>query len=474
MDESDAVNPEFTEKEIGLREQVEHSEKALGDLKKDLAKVDGELESLVARSHEFEVLGRVCRSLEELENIGAIDLFWDRQLGEPAERIETARQKIHEFGDSLIQVEKRRQALVNDIGDKNFALDRLHYDLNFVIEQEERRKNEWLVEREAGEAPAHVQVMPWARGYEEDERFKRSLGISIAASIAVAIILSSIALPIVERNAVIEVPERVAKLVRQELPKPPPPVQEPVIEEPVPEPEIEPEPQLAEEVPPELVPESVEEPVLAAAPQQDTKEQVKSKGILAFRDSFASSALLKPSAQLGSQARVRAAGDDAVGRPERSMVTTLAPGSSGGINLSDISRNVGGGGGGQGMEGVQVSRVASSIGGGGTADRPMSGGSFAGRTDEEIQIVFDRYKAALYRLYNRELRKDPTLRGQMVLRLTIEPDGSVSACALQSSDMNSPLLAEQVVGRVSTFDFGAKEDIVAITIVYPIDFLPAA
>jgi hypothetical protein len=28
--------------------------------------------------------------------------------------------------------------------------------------------------------------------------------------------------------------------------------------------------------------------------------------------------------------------------------------------------------------------------------------------------------------------------------------------------------------RVSTFDFGAKDDIVAFTIIYPIDFLPAA
>jgi TonB family protein len=97
----------------------------------------------------------------------------------------------------------------------------------------------------------------------------------------------------------------------------------------------------------------------------------------------------------------------------------------------------------------------------------------AGRTDEEIQIVFDRYKASLYRLYNRELRKDPTLRGQMVLRLTIEPNGSVSMCELQSSDMNAPDLVQQVLERVRTFDFGAK-DVGAITIVYPIDFLPAA
>ena len=39
--------------------------------------------------------------------------------------------------------------------------------------------------------------------------------------------------------------------------------------------------------------------------------------------------------------------------------------------------------------------------------------------------------------------------------------------------MNAPVLAQQVVDRVGTFDFGAKEDIVAVTIIYPIDFLPA-
>ena len=110
-----------------------------------------------------------------------------------------------------------------------------------------------------------------------------------------------------------------------------------------------------------------------------------------------------------------------------------------------------------------MTRVASAIGGGDGPNRPLSGGAFAGRTDEEIQIVFDRYKSALYRLYNRELRKDPTLRGQIVLRMTIEPDGSVSLCELQSSDMDAPNLATQVLDRVRTFDFGAKEDIVAVT-----------
>jgi len=288
------------------------------------------------------------------------------------------------------------------------------------------------------------------------------------ACFAVALLVSTIAIPLTERPTEIELPERVAKLVRQErTPPPPAPVVEPIIpEEELPEPDPEPVKELPTEVP--------EQPVFADVNQPEPKEQVKSKGILAFRDSFASRANIRPSAQLGSQARVSSAGSNAVGRPERLMVTTSAPGSSGGINLASISRNVGGGGG--GIEGVELARVASSIGGGGGDGpaRPLSGGVSAGRTDEEIQIVFDRYKAALYRLYNRELRKDPTLRGQLVLRLTIEPDGVVSLCELHSSDMDAPVLAEQVVDRVRTFDFGAKEDIVAITIIYPIDFLPAA
>src|SRR5206468_11530735 len=111
----------------------------------------------------------------------------------------------------------------------------------------------------------------------------------------------------------------------------------------------------------------------------------------------------------------------------------------------------------------------------GGGDRPKArNGMGAYRTDDERQIVFDRYKAALYRLYNRELRNKPALQGKMVLRLTIEPDGSVSMCALQSTHMNAPDLAAQVVNRVRTINFGAKEGVQTVTIVYPIDFLPAA
>jgi len=478
MDEGDTVKPDKSEEELSLDEQslqekVRESEEAMARLEADLRDVDFELTQLAGQNQKFEALGNVCRSLEELENLGGTGLFWKAEDGDVDVCLREARERIHEFGESIIEVERRREGIAAKIGNQNSSLDVLHYELLDAIEREEHRRSEWLVERDADEIPQYTMVMPWQRRGEEDRRYRRSLGSSLATSIILAILIGSIAIPIPDKSKKIELPERMAKLVHEALP-PPPPAPEAVIDEEIPEPEPETEPELAEEMPPELVPESSEEPRVAEVQEPDIKEQVKSKGILAFRDSFASRSSLRPSTQLGSQARLNSAGENAVGRTERAMVTTNAPGSSGGINLASISRDVGGGG--PGMGGVAVSRVSSSIGSGGDGfgDRPMSGGAMAGRTDEEIQIVFDRYKAALYRLYNRELRKNPTLRGQVIIKLTIEPDGSVSFCALQSSDMNAPVLADQVIERVTTFDFGAKEDISAVTIIYPIDFLPAA
>ncbi len=225
----------------------------------------------------------------------------------------------------------------------------------------------------------------------------------------------------------------------------------------------------------------------------EAKSKVGNAGILALKDKIASLAQDTVVAPLGADARHIAADD--VGRSSaRSLLTSNTPGSSGGINVASLSRSVGGGGGGGGgggnggggvggrgtgaggggIGGVGVGRAVSPIAPITGAERPKArGGPGPARTDEEIQIVFDRYKASFYRLYNRELRNNPALKGQMVLRLTIEPDGSVSMCVLRSTDMDAPDLATQVVGRVRTINFGAK-DVPAVTIVYPIDFLPAA
>ena len=466
----------ISEEERLLTEKIGRHEAMLDDLALELKALDADVAELSKNDERYDALRDVCTSLEKLDRLEASDLFWGDGKGQKklAKYLKVAEQSTDAFSGELAKIEERRASVFDQIGDQNEILDCLDYEFRDLMEREERRQTEWLVECEPRPLPQRNTIMPWTRGAEEDQVANRLVSSAVVLCLLLGVALPMVDLPILERSKLTEVPERVATLIRKEqAPTPPPPPPEPVAEPmEIPE-EMEPtEPVLAEEESPEFVVETIEEPVVADVVQPESKEQVKSKGILAFRESFASRANSRTTAQLGSQARLRNAGQESVGRPERNMVSTSAPGSSGGINLAELSRDVGGGG--QAIAGVEVTQVASSIGGEAGSDRPLSSGPSAGRTDEEIQIVFDRYKAALYRLYNRELRKDPSLRGQLVLQLTIEPDGSVSFCELQASDMNAPTLAQQVVDRVSNFDFGAKDGIVAMTIIYPIDFLPAA
>jgi len=459
-----------------LREQIARATDRLGELERHLRAANDELESLGARRDEYVLLENVCTSLEKLEELGVAELFWGPSAeGRTATHVSDVRARVADFDGHFLDIEQRRESILGEIKEGQDVLDVLEYDLSEIEAREYEQKNAWIVERDEIIEPNRPTVMPWSRKSEDDRRFRQSLSSSLAAALLLGIVIPFIDLPIPDLVEIPEVPERYANLIReQELPLPPPPVVEPPTEEAIPEPEPEPEPEpvVAEELAAE-VPEAASESAPPAA-EKPPEPEVRSAGILAFRDSFSSLASSRPAAQLGSEARINNAGDSAVGRTERAMITSQAPGSSGGINLASLSRDVGGGGGGQGIDGVEIGRVASSIGSGtGTSDRPRSSGAAAGRTDEEIQIVFDRYKASLYRLYNRELRNDPTLRGQLVLQLTIEPDGSVSFCVVQSSDMGAPTLEQQVSERVRTFDFGAK-DVPAITILYPIDFLPAA
>jgi outer membrane biosynthesis protein TonB len=451
--------------------QLVQAREELVAIAQKLRAVDEELESLAGERRQHQLLLDVCGSLKKLEDAGGAELFWGEGLASAsAEHIVTMRTRIDAFNARIAEIEERRQALVDQVKEQQERTDLFEDELYEAQAEEERRNQEWIVERAISDLPARKLVLPWTRGGEDDRRFRKSLGTALLICLLFVLIVPMIHLPIPAAEDAPKIPERVVRLLNESRPQPPPP---PSLRE-----EIKPQPkqQVAEQKPePQRKPVPEKE---ATQPQQpaETQEDSAPKGLLAFREKLAGIQDDQVVARLGAQAQINDAADS--GRPERSMLTTNAPGSSGGINLAALSRGVGGSGAnGNGMARVQVARATSTIGGIGTPGgaRPLGdGGPGMSRTDEEIQIVFDRYKAALYRLYNRELRKDPTLRGQMVLRLTIEADGSVSMCELHGSDMNAPELSAQVVERVRTINFGAKEGISAITILYPIDFLPAA
>jgi len=507
-----------SQEELKIHAEAEEARERLRALAEDLRVVDEEVESLGPQREQHDLLDRACGSLERLAELGASSLFWGDQMesARVAERLSGVRSRVGAFQEQIRELDHRRGAILDKVGKEEQKLELLGEDLYDIRQEEERRKLEWVVERDISAGPPRVQVMAWSRGGEDDRRFRKALVASLMSSVLLGGMLPLIPLPLPARFKPDDMPRRIVQLVRQTKAKPLPPVPliaEPPSEEQKPDPQKpkpvdEPKPAETEPVPPETqavaeaVPEAQEpapgplEPMDAPAPaapvyaeaEPQPEAKVEKAGILAFKDEFASLAKDKTSPRLGSEARYGNADDESRSQmPTRSMLTSNAPGSSGGINLGSLSRNVGGGAGGRGNGGggtggggggirrVHVGKATSaiaSIGGGG---RPLAhGGPGLSRTDEEIQIVFDRYKARFYRLYNQELREDPTLQGQIVVRLTIEPDGSVSMCALEASDMDAPELASQVVGIVRTIDFGAKEGVQALTIVYPIDFLPAA
>src|SRR5262245_15893949 len=446
-----------------LQERLAEAREKLEGLVGELRATDARLEGLATDRKQHRLLQDACAALEELGQTGGAKLFWGTSAASTNdEHLRTVRSRVESFQKRIGEIEESRRALLEEITQLEEHAYLLEDDVFEALDEEEQRKNEWIVEREIDAIRAGESARPWTRAVDDERRFRKSVAATLLLSLLFALLAPFIPLPLSTLEEKAEVPERVVTLMMESHPLPPPPP-------------VELKPQVPEKV-------AEQKPVEKPVPQKTAKPEEQKpepeapgpeQGLLAVREKLASLKEAPILARLGAQANINNSNQSA--QPERSMLTTNAPGSSGGIKLAALSRDFGPNGGNErgAIRGAALTRATSNISTIGPADRPSSNGPGLARTDEEIQIVFDRYKQSLYRLYNRELRKDPTLQGQMVLRLTIEPNGSVSFCQLQSTDMKAPELVVQVVDRVKTFDFGAKE-VPAITIVYPIDFLPAA
>ena len=78
----------------------------------------------------------------------------------------------------------------------------------------------------------------------------------------------------------------------------------------------------------------------------------------------------------------------------------------------------------------------------------------------------------MYTLYNRALRRDPTLEGKVVVSLTIAASGQVTECSIAFSELDAAALEEKLVLLIKRIDFGAKPGVPAVTTRVPIEFFP--
>lgn len=472
------MNTSLAQRQQVLLGQIGQVREKIAGLEANLREIDSELEGLSGQRQQFQLLGDACDSLNKLSEMGVASLFWGQQLHgfDPEQRLQQVSRNVTDFREKVSAVEKARQSIATDLFNERSLLDDLTDDLDEVREEEESAKYEFAIVREERKHEFRPMVMPWTRQGEDQRRFRKVLLFSMLFTFVFGGIPLIWTLPEPDKNKPVEIPERLAKMVEKKKlqPKPVEKVAEAKKDEPKKD-----EPKKEEVKPKEDT--TKPNPTPTPVEVKQARAKAESSGVLAFKDSFKDLMEDMPS-ELGADARINdSAQQNAGGAPgTRSLIVANATGGSGGIVSGSVSRGGFGAGGAGGTgraitgSGMNVGKATSGIAAiKGDADRPLSKGAGPARTDEEIQIVFDRYKAALYRIYNRELRNDPGLRGKMVLALTIEPDGHVSACRVQSTDMDSEALSRDIVERVFKFNFGEKEGVPTTKILYPIDFLPA-
>lgn len=300
--------------------------------------------------------------------------------------------------------------------------------------------------------------LPWSPTEEMEQRFRKVLRNLLIVCTLLGLVIAVLPEPEPVRMATPDIPERIVSLVIEKQSRPPPPP-----------------PKVDATRPEQVVAEQPKPPPPRPQPtpqqrQPDARERAQQAGILQLQDQLADlrdrSVVEKATQTRNLSGKVAEAT-----RSERSLVTSSVGAGSGGINTAELSRGYGGGAG--ALTGHNTTQVTSAVMAAQADDgvRRDSGSTKAARSREEIELIFDRNKTAIYALYTRALRDKPDLQGKLILELTIAPSGEVTHCAVVSSELNDPDLERKLVARVKLFRFEAR-DVETITTTKPIDFLP--
>jgi periplasmic protein TonB len=292
--------------------------------------------------------------------------------------------------------------------------------------------------------------LAWDGDPESSRRFRRILRILLVI-VAILGVLFPL-LPTPAPTAVeTEVPPQLARIMIESKPKLPVPPR------PAAKPRLTPRPAAKEAIRP-------------APERADVARERAERSIDQFKDQLA--ALRQQMSDTPVETRNLTGAVHARSHAERSLITAQAGEASAGITSAPMSRGFGGGAG--SLHGPDATRVTSAILQAGlNARSPSPGrGGAATRSAEEIAMVFDRNKGAIYALYERALRMNPMLQGKLVLEFAISPSGVVTRCRVVSSDLHDPALEREIVARVMLFRF-QPEKVDPTTATKPIDFFPA-
>ncbi len=312
----------------------------------------------------------------------------------------------------------------------------------------------------------HSPELPWSASPTEERRFRAITTTMLVVYVLLAALVVFIKLPPTDRYEAEAVPPRLAKLVIQEKPKPPPPPPPPKVEEKKPEPP-KPEKKVEEPKPPKPVPEVKKQPTKPDV--QAARNKAAHSGLLALRNELADLQQSDLGNLVQNTPLIKTDKQATKAVTHRSIIAAEGSKGSGGISTSKLSRDVEQ----TQLAGRQTTAVESQ-----TLDAEKKAGTAPngqarGRSIEQIQLILDRSKGALYTLYHRALRANPALQGKVVLEITIAPSGEVTNCKVVSAELDDPDLISKLSARIRLLNFGAK-DVETTVFTWPIDFLPSS
>jgi protein TonB len=306
--------------------------------------------------------------------------------------------------------------------------------------------------------------LPWADD-REDRAFRRMLGIAVVIFLLFGVVLNQLPRPEVVKRQLVDVAPRLAQLILEKKKQPPPP-------KPKPEPPKEPEPKKPEPKPeaeqkPKVEPKRKPEP----AKREAIRQKVLKTGLLTAIDELAD---LRESFDLSDitalpQRKVEAEAKKSVSTTD--VLTSRASQGSGGIASSSQTRSISTSELAQ-RKSAQVESAIVSQEKLAKIDRQSNPVATSRRSPEEIERVFQRNKGAIFNVYHRALRQDPTIQGKVVFELTISPQGEVTDCVILSSELANNRLEKALISRIKKFTFSNLK-VPEIKVTYPIDFLPS-
>jgi len=96
------------------------------------------------------------------------------------------------------------------------------------------------------------------------------------------------------------------------------------------------------------------------------------------------------------------------------------------------------------------------------------------RDEAEVYRVVGSYVGGLKYLYNNALRKNPSLKGKITVKVVISQDGRVVKAELISSTLDFSELEEAIISRIYRWRFSEIKDIGDFAIDYTFDFAPVS